>query len=146
MIYGSWNIRCNRHNFLSTIFCHSGMFFALLPPYGPRKSKFWKNEKNTWRNVYHKWQKWKKPSGDIIISHRCIINDNHMMYGSWDTECATDKIFCHFEPFFALLPPPTTQKSKFWKKNNKKTIKKQKNKTGEIIILHMCTINDNDVC
>ena len=43
------------------IFCHYGPFFALLPPYGPRKSKFWKNEKNTWRyyhftNVYHKWQ------------------------------------------------------------------------------------------
>ena len=42
-------------------FCHYGPFFALLPPYGPRKSKFWKNEKNTWRyyhftHVYHKWQ------------------------------------------------------------------------------------------
>ena len=49
-----------------SMFCHFGPFFAspffaLLPPYGPRKSKFWKNEKNTWRyyhftNVYHKWQ------------------------------------------------------------------------------------------
>ena len=43
------------------IFCHSGPFFALLPPCGPRKSKFLKNENNTWRyyhftNVYHKWQ------------------------------------------------------------------------------------------
>ena len=42
------------------LFCHSEPFFALLL-YGPRKSKFWKNEKNTWRyysftNVYHKWQ------------------------------------------------------------------------------------------
>ena len=32
-----------------------------LPPYGPRKSKFWKHENNAWRyyhftNVYHKWQ------------------------------------------------------------------------------------------
>ena len=27
-------------------FCHSGLLFALLPPYGPKKSKFWKNEKN----------------------------------------------------------------------------------------------------
>ena len=27
------------------IFCHSGPFFAHLPPYGPRKSKFFKNEK-----------------------------------------------------------------------------------------------------
>ena len=43
------------------IFCHSGLFVALLPPYGPRKSKFWGNEKNIWRyyhfaNVYYKWE------------------------------------------------------------------------------------------
>ena len=43
------------------IFCHSGLLFALLHSYGPKKSKFWKNEKNGWRcyhftNVYHKWQ------------------------------------------------------------------------------------------
>ena len=41
-------------------FCHYRPFFALFSPYGPRKSKFWKNEKKTWRyhftNVYHKWQ------------------------------------------------------------------------------------------
>ena len=47
------------------IFCHYGPFFALFPPYGPRKSKFWKNEKNTWRyyhftNVYYKWQSYDK--------------------------------------------------------------------------------------
>ena len=29
------------------IFCHLGLFFALLPPIQPRKSKFWKNEKNS---------------------------------------------------------------------------------------------------
>ena len=44
-----------------TIFCHFGPFFALLPPIIPKKSKFWKNEKTTWRyyhftHVYHKWQ------------------------------------------------------------------------------------------
>ena len=43
------------------IFCHSGPFFALLPRYGPRKTKFLKNEKKPWKhyhftNVYHKWQ------------------------------------------------------------------------------------------
>ena len=31
-------------------------------------------------------QKMKKMSGDIIISHMCTINDNHMMYLSWDME------------------------------------------------------------
>ena len=46
---------------INRTFCHSGPFFVLLSPYGPRKSKFFKNEKNTWRyyhftNVYHKRQ------------------------------------------------------------------------------------------
>ena len=29
-----------------TFFCHFGPVFSLLPPLQPRKSKFWKNEKN----------------------------------------------------------------------------------------------------
>ena len=42
-------------------FCYSGLFFALLLPYGPRKLIFLKKWKQTWRyyhftNVYHKWQ------------------------------------------------------------------------------------------
>ena len=28
------------------------------------------------------FEKMKKTPGDIIILHRCSINDNHMMYGS----------------------------------------------------------------
>ena len=57
-------------------------------------------------HMYHKWrlydhslhfpppnnpenQKFKteKTHGDIIILHICTINDNNMMYGSWDTKC-----------------------------------------------------------
>ena len=49
------------------IFCHAGPFFALLPPYGPRKSKFQKNEVHT--------------PEDIISLQMCTINDSHMMYG-----------------------------------------------------------------
>ena len=41
------------------LFCHCGPFFTLLPRYGPRKSKFWKNEEKACRyyftHVYHKW-------------------------------------------------------------------------------------------
>ena len=47
----------------------------------------------------------KKSSGDIITLHMCTINANHMMYGSLDMEGVTDRISCHFGPFFALLPP-----------------------------------------
>ena len=39
-------------------FCHFGSFFALLPSYEPKKSKFWKNEKKK--------------------------NHNHKLYCSWD--------------------------------------------------------------
>ena len=55
MMYSSWDMERNRQNFLSF-----WTIFALLPLYGPRKSKFWKNEQHTWRyyftNVYHKSQ------------------------------------------------------------------------------------------
>ena len=44
-----------------TIFCHFRPFFALLPHHWPRKLKFGKNVKNTWRYcpltlLYDKWQ------------------------------------------------------------------------------------------
>ena len=38
----------------------------------------------------------------IIILHMCNINDNHMIYGSWDME-RDGHNFCHFGTFFALL-------------------------------------------
>ena len=56
----------------------------------------------------------KKTTGDIIISHKCTINDNHMMYDSWDKKCnrwnflSSWAIFCPFTPL-------TTQKIKMLK-------------------------------
>ena len=41
-----------------------------------------------------------------IILHMCRINENYMMYGSWEIEYNRQRIFCHFRPFFALLTPP----------------------------------------
>ena len=49
----------------------------------------------------------------------------------------TNKIFCYFRQFFAILPPLTTWKIKILK-NWKKT-------PGDIIILHMCSISKNHV-
>ena len=98
--------------------------FARWPSLQVPKSKFRKNE-------------------DIIL-HMCIPNDDHMINGSWDMKekrlvlssfytsvpymttiwcmvpeiCRmTDKMFCHFRPFFDLLPS---------KKNEKKKKKKKK--------------------
>ena len=100
----------------------------------------------------------------------CTINQDHIMYGSWDIN------FCHFCPFLPFYPL-TTQKIKIYKKktNNftkiydicytvpetwrvillwtifhpfipltvsKMKIKKKKKKApGDIIILHNCTKN-----
>ena len=47
--------------------------------------------------------------GDIIILHICPINDNHLMYGSWDM---TERIFCYFGSFFCPFTPLTTWKIK----------------------------------
>ena len=49
---------------------------------------------------------------------------------------AKDKIFCHFGPFFALLPHYWPRKLKFWK--SVKT-------PGDIIFLHVCTINEDQM-
>ena len=86
MIYGSWNIRCNRQKFSS--------FWAIFWPFSPL---------TTWKI---KILKLKETPGDIIILHICTINDHlhHMVPEIWS---ATDRIFCHSWPLFALLPPLT---------------------------------------
>ena len=56
--------------------------------------------------------KMKKAAEDIIILHMCTIGDGQMMYGYWDMEL-TDRIFCHFGSFFALLSLWRPGKSKF---------------------------------
>ena len=81
-------------------FCHFRSFFALLtlmipkikilqPPDKLQNQNF-KIEKNTQRyyNLTHLYQKWQ--SYDVWF----------LRYWAWQTE-----FFCHFGPFFALLPP-----------------------------------------
>ena len=75
----------------------------------------------------------KNPPGDIIIWHRRTINDNHMMYGSWDTKHDRQN-FLSFWTIFCPITPLTTQKIKI--------SKKLKKLPGDIFILHKCTIND----
>ena len=54
--------------------------------------------------------------GDIIILHLYTTNENHIMYGSWDTDHGRQKNVCHFRLFYALLPLEKPRKSKFCKK------------------------------
>ena len=87
-MYGSWYIKHVRQNFLS--------FWAISS-----KSKFWKNEKSS-RKCFH--------------LHKCTINDNHMIYGSWDINC-NRQIFLVIFGFFC---PFTPQKWKYHKLKKKK--------------------------
>ena len=48
---------------------------------------------------------------------------------------ATNKIFCHFGPFFSLLLPP------FLNNPKNENFEKLKKVPGDIIILHKCTKN-----
>ena len=95
MMYGSWDMECDRQKFFSfwTTFCP----FTLLTT---QKSKFWKNERNTWT---------------FIILQKCTINDNHMMYGSWNMKCDRQNILS-FWANFCPFTPITTQKIKILKK------------------------------
>ena len=99
MMYDPWDIEHDGHIFLSfwTIFC---TFTSLTTP---KNQTFWKNGKTP---------------GDIIILHMCTINENHMMYGSWDMERAGQNLLS-FWTFFCLFTPLKTWKInilKRWKK------------------------------
>ena len=108
-------------NTLDRIFCHFGPFFALLPPsLTTWKIKiFLKKEKTTWRydhftHVYHKWQ-----LHDVWF----------LRYGAWQT-----KFFVILDDFLHFYPPYNPKYQNF---------EKMKTPPGDIILLHMCTINDN---
>ena len=77
MIYGSWNIRCDRQKFSS--------FWAIFCPFSPL---------TTWKI---KILTLKKTPEDIIILHISTIW--FLRYQAQQKE-----FFCHFGPFFALLP------------------------------------------
>ena len=85
MTHGSWDMECNKQSFLSfwTVFC------PFYPLNNPKNQNF---------------GKMKHTPKDITILHRCTINDNHMMYLSYEILSTTDRTFCHFGLFFAILP------------------------------------------
>ena len=116
MMYGSWDTKHDKQNFLSfwTIFC----------PFSPL---------TTWKIKILK--KWKKMPEDIIILQMYTTNDNHMMDGSWDMEHDRQNFLSFWTNFCTLINTPSSLKNK--------KFEKMKITTEEVIILHMCTINDN---
>ena len=61
------------------------------------------------------FEKMKKTPGDIIILNECTLNDNHMMYGSWDMKCDRQN-FLSFSTIFTTYFVVTAQKIKILKK------------------------------
>ena len=112
MIYGFWNVRCNRQKSLSFL----GQFLPFHPPDNP-ENQYFKIEKITWRyyhftHLYHTWQLY-----DVWF----------LRYGASWTEFFV--ISDHFMPFYS----PNSLKNK----NFEKLIKT----LGDIIILKWCTKN-----
>ena len=89
-LYCSWDMVCDRQNF-----SHFGPFFPFTPSPQPPPPPL----NNPVMTIL---KKWKTTSRDIIISHKCTINDNHMINGSWDKFC--------------LFSSLTTQKNDSWSK------------------------------
>ena len=85
------------------------------------------------------------------------------MYSAWDTECDKQKFLSFWGHFFTFYPTPLSYGSwdmefngqnffvifdhflLFYLPNNPKNLnfEKKKKAPGDIIILHMCTINGN---
>ena len=107
----------DRQNFLSfwDIFC------PFTPPNDPENKNF---EKKIWKKCL-----------EILsfYTYICTLNEDHMIYGSWNIRRGRQK-FLSFWAIFCPFSPLTTQKIK---------ILKLKKTPGDIIILHICTINDN---
>ena len=81
-----------------------GSFFGLLPL--PLLLKTKKKKKQNFE-----MKKLLQASSFHTHLHMCTKNHNHMRYSSWDTDW--DRIFCHFGPYFTLLPHYWPQKLKF---------------------------------
>ena len=91
-IYRVWQIEIGNY----------GSFCAPLPP------PPWKIQKIS---IFKKW----KELLEISSFYTCVPKLTIKEYNSWEMERETT--FCHFGPFFALLPPNYPQNQKFWKIN-----------------------------
>ena len=116
MMYGSWDNERNGQIFLSfwTIF----WFFI---PLTTQKIKILEKYKKTWR-YYHS-------------THVYHLNDNHMIYCSWDMEHDRQN-FVILDHFLLFYPPNNLKNQNF---------EKMKKNRDDIIILQKCTKNHDHI-
>ena len=88
-------MECNRPNF--------GLFLPFYPSNNPENQNF------------EKMKKKKKTPGDIISLHKCIINNNHMMYSSWDMKHSRHNFFVILGYFLLFYPTNNLKKEIFEK-------------------------------
>ena len=115
MIYSSWDIECE---WLKLVIMNYFLpSTAKKPP--PKNQNF---------------EKMRKLAGDIIL-YMCTKNHNHTRHRSWDMEWDRQNILL-FWAIFCRFTSLLTPKIKIGKKIKTTT-------TGDIIFLHVCTINEN---
>ena len=112
-MYVSWDMEHGRHIFF-LIFDHLLPFY---PPNNPENQNFEKMKKMPVDIIILHM---KKMPGNIIISHKCTINDNYMMYDSWDIKRDRQNVLS----FWAIFCPFTSLKAQKIKiqKNEKKNL------------------------
>ena len=77
----------------------------------------------------------KKIPGDIILLHMCTINEDQIIYGSWNERRDT-YFFVILGQFLSFHPSDNPGNQNF---------EKLKKIPGDVIILHMWTINENQM-
>ena len=114
--YEGWFLRYRARQ--TEFFVISGYFLPFYPPNNPENQTF---------------EKMKKTPGGIMILNVSIINENHMMYDSWDMKC-TRHIFVILGYFLSFYPYNSPKNENF---------KKMKKTPGDIF-LHKCTTNHDN--
>ena len=117
MIYSSWDMEWDRQKFLP--------FWAIFWPFTTTP--------NDPENQNFEKKRTKCQEILLFYTYMCTINEDHMIHGSWNIRCDRQK-FLSLWAIFCTFSPLTTWKIK---------ISKLKKTPGDIIILHIWTINDN---
>ena len=120
MMYGSWDMKRDRQNFLS--------FWTICCPFTSLTTQKIKILKN-----------WKKQQ-EILSFYTCVPKITITWCMVPEILSTTDISFCHFA-IFALLPPPPPTPPPPSNSQKNANFKKMKKAPGDSIILHKCTKN-----